>query len=263
MNCKGYVVSRQDTNKNNTKCKLSVWCLYNTTPVTPCSTEHFLKCFLTAHLRLYSRSHKLGLQENCSYSECTGWCCINSTLYRNALDIHCKHTASQLHVAERVSWSHDSCCISSDKMSQMNQVPSLCDFSRCRFSSSSRDNVYNGLNSVYMSTASDLPKQFCLGQAVYQTTARADVRLIENAWISREMRETWQVCGFASVWIRAWSFRLLWILNSIPQSDIHVVYCCCVQVIYVSASCFSCWNSCHTVNTCTVSLPCGLGGGVE
>ena len=181
MNCKGYVVSRQDTNKNNTKCKLSVWCLYNTTPVTPCSTEHFLKCFLTAHLRLYSRSHKLGLQENCLYSECTGWCCINSTLYRNALDIHCKHTASQLHVAERVSWSHDSCCISSDKMSQMNQVPSLCDFSRCRFSSSSRDNVYNGLNSVYMSTASDLPKQFIK-------------RPPELTWDSSKMRESHARC---------------------------------------------------------------------
>jgi len=64
-----YVVSRQDTNRNNRKCMLSVRHHYNTTPVTPCSAEHFLKCFLTAHLRLYSRSHKQ--QENCFYSECT------------------------------------------------------------------------------------------------------------------------------------------------------------------------------------------------
>ena len=77
MNCKGYVVSRQDTNRNNTKCMLSVRRHYNTTPVTPCSTEHFLKCLLTSHLRLYSRSHKQ--QENCLYSECTGWCCLNSS----------------------------------------------------------------------------------------------------------------------------------------------------------------------------------------
>jgi len=151
MNCKGYVVSRQDTNRNNTKCKLSVWHHYNTpcstehflkclltahlrlytvdhtnhrktvcilnvlddvsiqlctgtfwtftanirlhsfmslnmlsvrhhynytTPVTPCSTEHFLKCFLTVTLRVNCLSHKQ--QENCLYSECTGWWCLNS-----------------------------------------------------------------------------------------------------------------------------------------------------------------------------------------
>ena len=82
MNCKGYVVSRQDTNRNNTKCTLSDQCLYNTKPVTPCSAEHFLKCILTALLRLYSRSYKP--HENCS------------------LDIHYKRTAWQLHVAEHV-----------------------------------------------------------------------------------------------------------------------------------------------------------------
>ena len=58
---------------SNTRCdanyKLSVLCRYNTTQVTPCSTEHFLKCLLTSVLRLYSRSHKQ--QENCLYSECT------------------------------------------------------------------------------------------------------------------------------------------------------------------------------------------------
>ena len=77
INCKGYVVSRQHTNRNNTNCMLSVQRHYNITPVTLCSTEHFLKCLLTSILRLYSRSQKQ--QENCSYSECTGWCCLNST----------------------------------------------------------------------------------------------------------------------------------------------------------------------------------------
>jgi len=58
INCKGYVVSRQDTNRNNTKCSLSAPRHYRTTPVTPCSTEHFLKCILTVLLRLNSRLHK-------------------------------------------------------------------------------------------------------------------------------------------------------------------------------------------------------------
>jgi len=61
--------------KSSTRCgahyTLSVQCRYNTTRVTPCSTEHFLKCLLTSLLRLYSRSHKQ--QENCLYSECTEW----------------------------------------------------------------------------------------------------------------------------------------------------------------------------------------------
>ena len=62
----------------------------------------FLEVFLNDTLTfVYSRSHKR--QENCLYSECTGWCCLNSTLYRNALDIHSKNiglgpTAWQLHV---------------------------------------------------------------------------------------------------------------------------------------------------------------------
>jgi len=77
MNCKGYVVSRQHTNRNNTKCMLSVQRHYNTTPVTPCSTEHFLKCLLTVTLRVNCLSYKP--QENCLYSECTGWCSLNSS----------------------------------------------------------------------------------------------------------------------------------------------------------------------------------------
>jgi len=52
-------------------------CHYNTTQVTSCSTEHFLKCLLTSLLRLYSRSHRP--QENCLYSECTGWWHLNSS----------------------------------------------------------------------------------------------------------------------------------------------------------------------------------------
>ena len=105
----GHVVSRQDTNRNNTKCMLSVRHHYNTTPVTPCSAEHFVKCVSTFSLCSYSRSHKP--QENCLYSECTGWCSLNSS----ALDIHCKHMASKLHVPERVSWDHHWCWISSGK----------------------------------------------------------------------------------------------------------------------------------------------------
>jgi len=76
INCKGYVVSRQDTNRNNPNCMLSVRHHYNTTRVTPCSTEHFLKCFLTFALRANCLSHKP--QENCLYPKCTEWCSLNS-----------------------------------------------------------------------------------------------------------------------------------------------------------------------------------------
>jgi len=50
---------------------------YNTTPVTPCSAEHFLKCILTVLLRLNSLSHRP--QENCLYSECTGRWRLNAS----------------------------------------------------------------------------------------------------------------------------------------------------------------------------------------
>jgi len=73
---------------------------YNTIPVTPCSIEHFLKCILTVILRLYSRSQKQ--QENCCILNVLDDSVSIQLLYRNALDIHCRHTASQLHVAERV-----------------------------------------------------------------------------------------------------------------------------------------------------------------
>jgi len=172
---KGYVVSRQDTNRNNTKCMLSVRCHYNRTPVTPCSTEHFLKCLLTALLRLYSRSHKK--QENRLYSECTGWCCLNSS----AIQKRFGHSLQTYGFTASCRWT----CIFRSclwlnfiwQMSHVNQVPSLCDFSRCR-----------------------------------------------------------------------WSWKGL-----LKQSEQ-----CCVHDVYVSARCWSHWNSCHTVNTCTVSLPCGL-----
>jgi len=116
INCKGYVVSRQDTNRNNTNCMLSVQCHYNTTPVTPCSTEHFLKCFLTAHLRLYKPTvgHINNMKAVCILNVLVDDVSIE-LLYRNALDIHCKHTASQLHVAGRVLWGHHCGWISSDK----------------------------------------------------------------------------------------------------------------------------------------------------
>jgi len=63
---------------------LSLSCHYNTTPVTPRSAAHFLKCFLTFSLCINSLSHKP--QENCLYSECNGWYDNVSIqlLYRNA-----------------------------------------------------------------------------------------------------------------------------------------------------------------------------------
>ena len=91
------------------KLTVQYWCHYSWTWLTPCSAEHFLKCFLTVLLRLYSRSHKP--QENCLYSQCTGLYCLNSS----AVHIHCIHTTSQLHVAEHVLWGHHCGWISSDK----------------------------------------------------------------------------------------------------------------------------------------------------
>jgi len=104
MNYKGYVVSRQDTNTNtnNTKCMLSVRHHYNTTPVTPCSSEHFLKCLLTAHLRLYTVDDINHRKTVCILNVLDDAVSIQLCA-KNALDIHYKHTASQLHVAERVS----------------------------------------------------------------------------------------------------------------------------------------------------------------
>ena len=129
INCKGYVVSRQDTNRNNTKCMLSVRRHYNTTPVTPCSTEHFLKCFLTVTLRVNCLSHKP--QENCLYSKCTGWCCLNSSAVQKRFG----HSLQTYGFIASCRWT---CCFRSPmwlnffwQMSHVNQVPSLCDFSRC------------------------------------------------------------------------------------------------------------------------------------
>ena len=71
-------------------------------------------------------------------------------LYRNALDIQCKHTASQLHVAERVLWPLVCCWISSDKRHTWTK------HLHCVTSAdvSWVDHVFwNHVNSVYMSTA--------------------------------------------------------------------------------------------------------------
>ena len=114
---------------NHVNCMLPVWHHYNTKPVTPCSTEHFLKCFLTALLRLYSRSQKK--QENCLYSECTEWCCLNS----NAVQKRLGHSLQTYGFTASCRWT---CTLSPPlvlnffwQMSHVNQVPSLCDFSRC------------------------------------------------------------------------------------------------------------------------------------
>jgi len=59
--------------RNCSKVSIFVWL---NTWVTPCSTEHFLKCFLTVILRVNCLSHRP--QENCLYPKCTEWCCLNS-----------------------------------------------------------------------------------------------------------------------------------------------------------------------------------------
>jgi len=114
---------------NISKCMLSVQCHYNTTPVTPCSTEHFLKCILMSLLHLYSRSHKL--QKNCLYSECTGWCCFNSVAVQKRFG-HSLQTYG-FTASCRWTWTLRSPLRLNFfwQMSHMNQVPSLCDFSRC------------------------------------------------------------------------------------------------------------------------------------
>ena len=129
INCKGYVVSRQDTNRNNTNCMLSVRHHYITTPVTPCSAEHFLKCFLTVTLRVNCLSHKT--QENCLYSQCTGWCSLNSVAVQ-------KRFGHSLQTYGFTASCHWTCSLRSPlrlnffwQMSHVNQVPSLCDFSKC------------------------------------------------------------------------------------------------------------------------------------
>ena len=130
INCNGYVVSRQDTNRNNTNYMLSVRHHYNyTTPVTPRSTEHFLKCFLTVALRVNCLSHKP--QENCLYPKCTGWCCLNSSAVQKRFG----HSLQTYGFTASCRWT---CILRSWlllnffwQMSHVNQLPSLCDFSRC------------------------------------------------------------------------------------------------------------------------------------
>ena len=155
---------------NHVNCMLSVWHHYNATPVTPCSTEHFLKCFLTVALRANCVSHKP--QENCLYSKCTGWCCLNSVAVQKRFG----HSLQTYGFTASCRWTCTlRCCLLLNffwQMSHVNQVPSLCDFSRC---------VLSWLCHVKQS-------EQCLHEY-----------------------------GFASVWIRTWSFSWLWILNSFPQ----------------------------------------------
>jgi len=160
--------------KSSTRCDanytLSVQCHYNTTPVTPCSTEHFLKCLLTSLLRLYSRSHKQ--QENCLYSECTEWWSLNSVAVQKRFG----HSLQTYGFTASCRWTCAlSWCLLPNffwQMSQENQVPSLCDFSRC---------VLSWWRHVKQS-------EQCLHEY-----------------------------GFASVWIRTWSFSSMWVLKSFPQ----------------------------------------------
>jgi len=100
----GHVVSRQDTNRNNTKCMLSVRHHYNTTPVTPCSAEHFFKCVLTFSLCSYSRSHK---PQTVSILNVLNDAVSIHLLCRNALDIHCNirlHSFMSMNVLVVGNW---------------------------------------------------------------------------------------------------------------------------------------------------------------
>jgi len=84
---------------NHVKCMLSLSCHYNTTPVTLRSAA--LEVFLNALYvwTVYHTNHKKTVWILNVLDDAVSI----HLLYRNALDIHCKHTASQLHVAERVS----------------------------------------------------------------------------------------------------------------------------------------------------------------
>jgi len=134
---------------------------YNTTPVTPCSAEHFSKCILTVLLRLNSLSHRP--QENCLYSECTGRWRLNSS----AVQKHFGHSRQTYSFTASCRWTCTlrSCLLLNFfwQMSHVNWVPSLCDFSRCVLSWSSH---VKPSNSVYMSTA--------LHQCEYEHDASVD-----------------------------------------------------------------------------------------
>ena len=119
------------------KLTVQYWCHYSWTWLTPCSAEHFLKCILAVLLRLYSRSHKP--QENCLclYSQCTGRCCLKSS----AVQKHFGHSLQTYGFTASCRWT---CTLRLPlrlnffwQMSHVNQVPSLCDFSRCVLSWSS------------------------------------------------------------------------------------------------------------------------------
>ena len=90
-------------NEHKVRCTLYVispMSLQHNTSYKKCSAEHFLKCILTVIL-VCTVDHINNRKTVCILNVVDDAVSIQ-LLYRNALDIHCKHTASQLHVAERV-----------------------------------------------------------------------------------------------------------------------------------------------------------------
>jgi len=64
-----------------------------------------------------------------------------------------------------------------------------------------------------------------------------------------------------TIWTVSTQVRLCISVNDDSAShskDSDMVFCCCVHNVYVSASCWTGWNICYTVNTCMVCLQCGL-----
>ena len=91
---------------------------------------HFLKCSLTVDLCLKSLPHKP--QQNCLNTEWTDWCSFNSAEVQ-------KRFSHLLQTNVFTPSCRIRCCLRSLlkpnffwQMLQVDQVPSLCDFSRCR-----------------------------------------------------------------------------------------------------------------------------------
>ena len=97
-----------------------------------CLSKHLLKWLTTANLRLKPLPHKP--QQNCLNSVCTGWCCLKSAALQKCI-------GHLLQAYDFTPVCRSKCAFSSPlllnffwQMLHVNQVPSLCDFSRCVFS---------------------------------------------------------------------------------------------------------------------------------
>ena len=118
-------------------------------------------------------------------------------LYRNLLDIHCKHTASQLHVAEPVL-RHVVCCwISSDKCHTWSKY-----FHRVTSADVSWvGQVFeNSLNTVY-----SFPQWgHSYGLLLLCTRCLCCCKLLD--WL-KLLSHSEHLCGFSPVWILVWVFK--------------------------------------------------------